>query len=760
MGEIYYFSINLVKYILSSSLTLLLVYVIKRNKISMGNVINSRSLLYVIISFIFLMIFNNKFLLLTSIIFYIIGIYKIYDKSTELIFISYTYIVLIIVNVIIYNLSFFWIIISNLFLNISATLGHYFSSPANYGYFFGGFNLFLYSTILSSYIIKCVKSNVKNQLYAITINIIILFVYLILSSYITNFMIYHIIWFKVGLMLVYGFIPIFYFFKIGDLNIDFDFTKLHKINYLKYSFVFLLLFLIMYVPTNNHVSNIAFYSKGILDWNLPSFGTLGLKTIGMFGLLPDYLESAGNNVVFIDQINDVNLVSVDVLVMINIDHLLLPEEHRSVWSFVERGGGLLILGDHTDLRGVMNSTNILLSPTNIRFKFDSGFHFKRLWDNCLTLLPHQINYGVNKANEIFMGIGASLDIDYPAEPIIISNFAFSDWGNYKNVQGAYLGNYQYNSGEQVGDIILCAEERIGEGKVVVFGDTSPFQNPCVPYNYKFILNVFSYLSSNNVLIKNNWISLFFVIIISVILYDENKTMNEKRLIMAASIISLSLMLSNASIFNNGKYEVGSKVAFIDITHCNQFNMEPWTEDSVGGLIINLIRNDYKPILLRDFNDILINENNLLIMIAPVQSLTSKEIRLIESFTNNGGNVILSFGWKFRNQQKNLLNLIGLDIAPIPLGPYPYFDTQYIRRGSETKFFDSWKIIHNEQCEIIYEATLDGDTYSIVAKVDIGAGSIVLISDDKFLLDKNLESEDDYWPGNVFFLKELIERLEE
>ena len=41
--------------------------------------------------------------------------------------------------------------------------------------------------------------------------------------------------------------------------------------------------------------------------------------------------------------------------------------------------------------------------------------------------------------------------------------------------GSFLGNYHYDEGERLGDVVLVATATHGRGRVVVWGDTSAFQ---------------------------------------------------------------------------------------------------------------------------------------------------------------------------------------------------------------------------------------------------------------------------------------------
>ena len=78
--------------------------------------------------------------------------------------------------------------------------------------------------------------------------------------------------------------------------------------------------------------------------------------------------------------------------------------------------------------------------------------------------------------------------------------------------------------------------------------------------------------------------------------------------------------------------------------------------------------------------------------------------------------------------------------------------------NEPRFVDSWPIEFNEQTGIsFYNFTWTID-YHLMVFIEHGNGGMLFISDSQFLLDKNIESIYDYWPGNIIFMKHLIDEL--
>ena len=106
-------------------------------------------------------------------------------------------------------------------------------------------------------------------------------------------------------------------------------------------------------------------------------------------------------------------------------------------------------------------------------------------------------------DEIGISVGASLDMEKTSFPILLGKGGFSDMGSYLDPERSFLGDYDVNPGEQLGDVILAAGAYYGEGRVVVFGDTSSFQNIALSKTNLLISNVFKWLTSSDTAVSIN-----------------------------------------------------------------------------------------------------------------------------------------------------------------------------------------------------------------------------------------------------------------
>lgn len=218
------------------------------------------------------------------------------------------------------------------------------------------------------------------------------------------------------------------------------------------------------------------HNRGGLDWDRPVFGRFGVFSGGMFGLLPVYCRAEGYDFGVIDKetIEPIDLNDTQVLMLINSPKDWPDREKQVILDFVERGGSLLVLGDHTDVFGLMKGFNPLIGEFGIRFQFDSAYKARETWRGCQAAAADAIALSWDQENPS-VAVGASLELTGSARPLLTGRYGFSDSGVRENYVGSFLGNYRYEPGEKLGDVVLVATATRGAGRVMVWGDTSAFQ---------------------------------------------------------------------------------------------------------------------------------------------------------------------------------------------------------------------------------------------------------------------------------------------
>jgi len=508
---------------------------------------------------------------------------------------------------------------------------------------------------------------------------------------------------------------------------------------------------------------ITFYGKGLLGWHTPQFEMYGISRGGMFGLWPKYLEAMGYHPLILNEetlLSPAILEETQVLVVINLKEQFSDEHQQMIWRYVAKGGSLLVLGDHTDLMGIMKPLNHLLQPVNIRFRFDSAFTATR-WFNAYELFPHPITASLDYSNDKLQhSTGASLDVAPPAYPIINAKFAFSDKGNYDNSNG-YLGDYLYQLGEQLGDIAVVAGATYGKGKVIVFGDTSAFQNVAFYHSHEFVNRLFSHLTRSTRLTVFKWVGWALLLGIVVVCSIVPATRTLLALPILSAAVGTALLLGHALFLplSAPVRPCTGNLAYVDASHVNQYSLTHWKKNSIGGLNINLARNGYLPMILRNRRIEAILDAKIYVVIAPTKPFSRDELKVLQAYMQSGGQLILAVGWEEKAGAQTLLDFLGVDIASVPLGPVPIheptMDKKFIRSiQMKPHFMEAWPIFYQDSSDIkVLYAFKD---YPIVIHKSLGKGGAVIIADTQFLYDRTLEQEKAWWEGNITFLRQLLE----
>lgn len=501
-------------------------------------------------------------------------------------------------------------------------------------------------------------------------------------------------------------------------------------------------------------AEVVFYEKGFLNWNTPTFEHFGSKSGGMFGNLPSFVEKMGLKSRRIDRITEDSLSRARVLVIINIKEEVSQSEVETLWKFVRNGGSLLMLGDHTFYgQDGKNWLNEILKPVNIKYNFDSADFFIGGWLHSYEFAKHPITHRLrDEQNEAGIVIGASLKTEYPAVPIIMGKYGYSDMGDVLKSDGGYLGNLEYEMPEKLGDVVLAAEQKYGKGKVLVFGDTSGFANPILVNTYPFVSRVFTWLASDSTPKPYPICLVLSLVFLASAVFLFLRTNRNVATLFFSVLVMLVIVLSAMSI-SSWKMErtLTGDIAYVDASHFGRFSHESWRDDGTMGLHLNLMRNGYLSFLLKDFSPRKIADSDLLVIIAPTKPFTGNEVKMLTTYVKNGGRLILTVGWEERSAAMPLLEAFNCRLEAVPLG---HFKTSVADTEENVMFYEAWPVYSDGEAEVLCSY----ETYPLISARDYGQGKFVVIGDSHFLLNKNLEMEEHVYQDNISFLKWLLEKV--
>jgi hypothetical protein len=283
-------------------------------------------------------------------------------------------------------------------------------------------------------------------------------------------------------------------------------------------------------PGDFRGKKIVAYKRGFLNWMKAEYGDMqsnmnfGRLSIGMYGMLRPFVESLGMNFRLSEELYTPehiaadgetipavdDLADADVLILLYPNRRWKQSQLDRIQEFVEEGGSLLVLGEHTIVDGVSKEreteryaadedksrppvpgdewageeenairVNELLERFGIQIAFDSAEFAVGGWLQSYATVSHPTTAGIaDERNTFGAVIGASINPDRLARPLVIGRYGKGDLGVETDEEGhgSYMGDSQYNAGERLGDLVLAAEKRVGRGRVIVFGDTSTLTN--------------------------------------------------------------------------------------------------------------------------------------------------------------------------------------------------------------------------------------------------------------------------------------------
>ena len=492
--------------------------------------------------------------------------------------------------------------------------------------------------------------------------------------------------------------------------------------------------------------------RNILDDGVPQHGTYGDRSGGMFGFLPKYLENVGYTIMRRSITKEV-LDSVDVVFVANLLEKIPEDERNLIWNFVENGGGLLIVGDHTGTDAIRDPTNDLLSPCGMEINFDTAVPLRRSWVSAKSYLFHPLGRSGGEM-DAELWLGASVKAGPNGEPFIVGRGAFSDPGDMNNKARSYLGNLGYDPGEPLGDVFLASAAHWGKGKAVLHGDTSPYQNGTFIRSYSMINRTLRWMTNDSWLsFIDEWRSELLLILLGIVgtilvvlSFSQPVWMLTALLLPALSVGVLAMVPGEGGSGWSGKEY---RQALIDEGHGQMYDLMAWEPKSIGGLQYNLMRNRFSPRFVDSPMELDDTDADLYVIFAPTQPYGSDEVDALVEFAENGGWILSAAGWNTYPMVESLYDEFGLRLENVPFGAAD--GTAF---SGAVKMADAYPVVGDgDNIQTLIESF--GQPVAKVAKR--GKGGLIAIGDSQFLYCKNLEGQNEQVVmENVVFFRSLMD----
>lgn len=498
---------------------------------------------------------------------------------------------------------------------------------------------------------------------------------------------------------------------------------------------------------------VVFYEKGFLNWLRPEHGSYGRLGSGMYGMLPVLVEGLGAQPLISADLSEADLRDADLVVLIFPNEPWSEGQLERIWDYVRGGGRLLVLGEHTTVDPNGGSRfNEVLAPTAMRVNFDSATFAVGGWLQSYDMIAHPITSGVaDDRNQAGVVIGASLDVGWPARPVLVGRWGWSDWGDPASPR-AMMGNDCWDADEKLGDVVLAAVQPLGRGRVMAFGDTSGLTNGINVTTHAFTSRLLACLAGPGAGAQGPWrqvLGLAIAVFLAGLLVRRAEPADVwlAAVGLAGSVVICTAMARDAGeVLPDGRLQRPNNLASIDGSHHEAYSPESWRPDGIGGLALTLMRNGYLTLCLPEFTADRLNRAGLFISIAPAQAFSPQERVVLQDFVMKGGHFILTVGAERVRGSQQVLADFGFRVAGNePAGSQPqalgHFKSPYLRsedRRVYVRFHAAWPVrCDDPEAQVIAYGV---DNQPVIVARPFGAGKVVVVGDTGFAMNKNLEWE--------------------
>ncbi len=368
------------------------------------------------------------------------------------------------------------------------------------------------------------------------------------------------------------------------------------------------------------------------------------------------------------------LATYDILILKCPTESYTTQEIQSIKDFVEHGGGLYLIGDHTNVFGMNTFLNQVSEEFGIRYKTDATYELGT--GDLSTYEPdlffaHPVIRHVTQFD--FMTSctlePTSLSASVRMENIIIGNRIISEPGTYSTEN--FFRESIASPDSECGYLLQAAAMKYGAGRVVAFTDSTVFSSFCLfTDGYpSFTLGVMDYLNRTNsspyLTIVLFALSITFFISLLVLLRNDKK-LTVLWMFLFAGILAFSLAaplcihLTNLSYPPPVPQKDYTQVCFEQQHSSFNISVKPTSSlgentNNYGTFYVWTQRVGCVPSIAPTLKDAT-NNGDIIVIVNPTQPFTEADVQLLTTFFENSGRLLLMDSIK--NPQSTANELLG------------------------------------------------------------------------------------------------------
>jgi hypothetical protein len=364
----------------------------------------------------------------------------------------------------------------------------------------------------------------------------------------------------------------------------------------------------------------------------------------------------------------------DILILKCPTESYTTQEIQSIKEFVDHGGGLYLIGDHTNVFGMNTFLNQVSEEFGIRYKTDATYELGTgdlsiykpdpFFSHPVVRHVRQFDFMTSCTLE-----PTSLSASMRMENIIIGNRIISEPGTYSTEN--FFRESIASPDSECGYLLQAAAIKYGAGRVVAFTDSTVFSSFCMfTDGYpSFTLGVMEYLNRTNTSTYLNIIlfALSIIFFISLFLLLRN---NKKIMVLWMFLFAGLLAFSTAAplCFHLTNLSYPQPLASTDYTsicfeqHHSSMNVSVKPTSSLGEnsnnygtFFVWTQRVGCVPSLAPTLKDAM-KDGDIIVIVNPNEPFTEADVHLLTTFFEKGGRLLLMDS--IRNPQSTANELLG------------------------------------------------------------------------------------------------------
>ncbi|MEI6127478.1 MAG: DUF4350 domain-containing protein, partial [Pseudomonadota bacterium] len=399
------------------------------------------------------------------------------------------------------------------------------------------------------------------------------------------------------------------------------------------------------------------------EWTQKKLDTkwFGIQSVYNYYCFADFVNHFYSTETLKATVTAERLSQCDVFIVKTPTRSFSENEIATIVNFVKNGGGLFLIGDHTNVFGTTMNINPLAERFGLRFNYDSTYDLINLdlhFHEHNTLFRHPV---IQNMPYFLFATSCSLDAPLSAEDVLIASNLRTLYLDYS--RGGFFPDKEKEKNYTFGLFLQSVGVTYGKGRVLTFADSTCFSNfyMYIPGKPEYTLGSINWLNRINrydVPVKAFCLLVMLLAAVSSI-YLRIKSREANKNIAAVLLLGALLGLSSGTLVCNflakkayalpDEHTPMKKVAF-ETEHCSfqipdrkllhnpafdYHTFYVWTQ-----------RLGFRPMLfsLSDPHA----DYEMLVFVNPVKNFSPEEIRRLESYVEQGGRVLVIDNPKSKN----------------------------------------------------------------------------------------------------------------